>query len=91
MKEKIIKFLSALFDVLLTVIGMAIAVAFVLAYHFGIPYLFYKFLNSGNDPYSFYLAVWFGTSYALELWNRRKLKKQLKQYKEIDDIMKGRF
>lgn len=91
MKEKIIKVLSTLFDILLTVIGMAIAVAFVLAYHFGIPYLFYKFLNSGNDPYSFYLAVWFGTSYALELWNRRKLKKQLKQYKEIDDIMKGRF
>lgn len=91
MKEKIIKVLSTLFDILLTVIGMAIAVAFVLAYHFGIPYLFYKYLNSGDAPYSFFLAVWFGTSYALELWNRNKLKKQLKQYKEIDDIMKGRF
>ncbi|MGG5759227.1 hypothetical protein ACQ3VF_26360 [Bacillus toyonensis] len=91
MKNKIIKCLAKVFDILFTVIGMSIAVAFVLAYHFGIPYLFYKFLNSGKDPYSFYLAVWFGTSYVLELWNRHKLKKQLKQYKEIDDIMKGRF
>ena len=91
MKNKIIGWLSFAFDILCTVLGMAIAVAFVLAYHFGIPYLFYKFLNSGDTAYSFYLAVWFGTSYALELWNRHKLKKQLKQYKEIDDIMKGRF
>ena len=91
MKNKIIGWLSFAFDILCTVLGMAIAVAFVLAYHFGIPYLFYKFLNSGDTTYSFYLAVWFGTSYALELWNRHKLKKQLKQYKEIDDIMKGRF
>ena len=91
MKNKIIGWLSFAFDILCTVLGMAIAVAFVLAYHFGIPYLLYKYLNSDNDPYSHYLAIWFGTSYVLELWNRRKLKKQLKEYKEIDDIMKGRF
>ena len=91
MKNKIIGWLSFAFDILCTVLGITIAVAFVLAYHFGIPYLFYKFLNSGDTAYSFYLAVWFGTSYALELWNRHKLKKQLKQYKEIDDIMRGKF
>lgn len=91
MKNNIIGWLSFAFDILCTVLGMAIAVAFVLAYHFGIPYLFYKFLNSGDAPYTFFLAVWFGTSYALELWNRHKLKKQLKQYKEIDDIMRGKF
>ncbi|MDF3555557.1 hypothetical protein LAV92_28250 [Bacillus cereus] len=91
MKNKIIGWLAYALDILWTVFGMTIAVAFVLAYHFGIPYLFYKFLNSGKDPYSFYLAVWFGTSYVLELWNRYKLKKQLKEYKEIDDILKGRF
>ncbi|MCU4863171.1 hypothetical protein OB981_24355 [Bacillus cereus] len=91
MKEKIIDGIFAVFKFLLNVIGVLVGLSIVLAYHFGIPYLFYKFLNSGDTAYSFYLAVWFGTSYALELWNRRNLKKQLKQYKEIDDIMKGRF
>lgn len=91
MKDKIIDGLSALVMSLFNVFGWIIAITIITAYHFGIPYLFYKFLNSGDAPYTFFLAVWFGTSYALELWNRRNLKKQLKQYKEIDDILKGRI
>ena len=91
MKNKIIDGIATGFKFLLNVIGVTIGIAILLAYHFGIPYLFYKFLNSGDAPYTFFLAVWFGTSYVLELWHKRTLKNQLKLYKEIDDIMKGRF
>ncbi|MDA1509633.1 hypothetical protein PDJ86_22510 [Bacillus cereus group sp. TH36-2LC] len=91
MKDKIIDGISALVGFLFNVVGWIIAIAIVLAYHFGIPYLFYKFLNGGGTPYTFYLAVWFGTSYVLEMWEKRKIKRKLDQYKEIDDIMKGRF
>lgn len=91
MKDKIIDGLFALIKLLLFGIGWVVGISIILAYHFGIPYLFYKFLNSGDAPYTFYLAVWFGTSYILEVWNKRKLEKQLKQYKEIDDILKGRI
>ncbi len=91
MKDKIVNGLFSACKFLLYVIGLIVAVAIVLAYHFGIPYLFYKFLNSGDTDYTFYLAVWFAVSYLMEVWDKRNVKKQLKQYKEIDDILKGRI
>lgn len=91
MKDKIIDGLFAVIKFLLVVIGVAIGVAVVLAYHFGIPYLFYKFLNIADSSYATYLAIWFGTSYLLEVLHRSKLEKQLKQYKEIHNILKGRI
>lgn len=91
MKDKIVDGLFALIKLLLLGIGWLVAIAFIVAYHFGIPYLFYKFLNSGNDPYTLYLAIWFAISYLMEVWDKQKVKKQLKQYKEIDNILKGRL
>ncbi|PAW37913.1 hypothetical protein CKQ70_30710 [Bacillus toyonensis] len=90
MKNKIIGWLSYTIDILFTLIGVAFAVAFVLAFHFGVPYLFYWIVN-GELSYSTILAIWFGVYFVRNVFKVISLKKKLKQYKEIDDIMKGRF
>ncbi|MDA2738426.1 hypothetical protein PDQ75_25055 [Bacillus cereus group sp. Bc015] len=90
MKDKIISIVGKGVSILLGILAIAVVLALLIGYHFGIPYLFYKFINP-DYSYAFHVACWFGFNHIMELWNRYKLNKQLKQYKEIHEILKGRL
>lgn len=81
MKEIIIK--------TLLIIGLFIlGVAIVGGWYFGIPYLYYIIFD--NLDYSDCLAIWFGIMIIGHVIQRYKLNRQLRQYQQIADILKGK-
>lgn len=90
MKDKFIDLIFNIIMILLSALVIIAAIALVISYHLGVPYAVYV-LTGKEYSYTFFLAVWFCMYFNINVIRNMKLKKKLKQYQEIDDIMKGRF
>lgn len=90
MKDKIADGIFKMVMILLSAIVVIGGIAIVIAWHLGIPYFFYWVFDK-ELSYSTVLAMWFGIYFVRNVFKVMSLKKKLKQYEEIDNIMKGRF